>query len=187
MSPGRSPALIVTLFADRRSIDLDGIANQLHRVLAQSGERPLLRLVGGADGTLPAPADLASDIDQLATRATVVLVAIRGPFLQDVLVAFDRADRAVAFTDGSVPSVRDLRRMLKLTASLGLGMDRVHVVLLEGGEGALDPSGLASALQRDVLAVLPSADAPAPARLAAYRDLARRLLGSDCLVPNGNT
>jgi hypothetical protein len=186
MPPARSGALVFTLFADRRNLDLEGIAWQLHDALLQCGERPVLRLVGGQGRPLPSPEALADDIEQLAERGTVVIVAIRGPFLQEVLVAFDHAHRSIAFTDGCVPSVRDLRRMLRLTASLGLGVDRVAAVLLEGCAGALDTGALGSALQRDVLAVLPGPDSDPGTRRKAYRAFARQLVDDCRPAPNGN-
>ncbi|MGQ0764223.1 MAG: hypothetical protein ACT4OZ_00985 [Gemmatimonadota bacterium] len=173
---------VVALFTERRNIDLVGIANNLHAVLAQHGESAVVRFPGLDGAETKTPEHLDAEIERLSSRFSVTLVGVRGPFMREALVAFDRARKSLVFTDGSVPSAREVRRILRLTSSLGLGVDRVFVVLVEGETGGLDAEGVSSAVQRDLLAVIPLPSAGSAGRRAAYTRIARFLVQSECVV-----
>lgn len=177
---GRST--VVALFTERRNIDLVGIANNLHAVLARNGESAVVRFPGLDGAETKAPEHLDAEIERLASRFSVTLIGVRGPFMHEALVAFDRARKALVFTDGSVPSAREVRRMLRLTSALGLGVDRVFVVLVEGEGGGLDADGVSAAIQRDLLAVIPAPGAGAVERRVAYTRIAQFLLRSECVM-----
>jgi hypothetical protein len=157
--PGEERAgLVVTLFGDRASL-VRGVAEELAAALQASSQDVVLHERLESDAPIDANG-LASELLRLRSAHEIVVVAMEGPFRDEALVAFDRSDRVLVVTDGRVASARAARRLLKLTTTLGFGVDRLAVVLVEPGATALDPLSLNAALQRDVLAVLPAGASP---------------------------
>lgn len=183
---GEEPALIVTLYGDYRNLQVDGYAQGLGDALRESGLRVALcppeERFGGARG----PDHLIQRFRHLCDKNDAVLIALSGPFDEDVLVAFDRSDRVVLLTDGSVPSVRSVRRVLQLTTALGFGVDRLRVMLVEPSPAAMDADAVGAALQRDIFEVLPAGGSPGQ-RLAVWTALVRRFVDSGTArVPPGS-
>lgn len=165
---------MLTLFAGQTRIALKPIAESLARRLDGRVRRRVVRIVDAARGDSLKPVALSREIHQLASLHEVVILAMRGPFLQDVLTAFDASDFAVILTNGSPRSVRATQRILALTASLGLGVDRVGVALVHGGADAMDATQLAEVLHRAPLTST-ALGAPDDQGALAAREFAERL------------
>jgi pilus assembly protein CpaE len=108
-------------------------------------------------------------------------------------VAFEMADRILLLTDLSIPSVRAARRFVDLLDRLGVGTDRVDLLVMELTKGGVDLKDLTRSIGKEPLATLPRDDAAAahamnsgtplnggrPAGLSvAVAELAAKLSGS---------
>jgi hypothetical protein len=159
-----SGAVLITIFGDDAGLALELAKSLASAIDERSGsgtkrdDSRVALYVPDTARTRPGANEFAQTIGRLRAGRQAVVVVMDGPFREEVLVAIDRSDRVVLVTDGRPPSVRATRRLLKLTTTLGFGVDRLGVVLIERGdrEGVLDADGLSAALQRDILAVLPA-------------------------------
>jgi hypothetical protein len=90
--------------------------------------------------------------------------------------ALDAADRTLLLTTMSTTSLRTAQRLLKFTAGIGVGADRVHVIAhgLPNGE-SLGVGELGELLEREIYWQLIDEDAPTVEQDACYAGLARKL------------
>ena len=190
MTGGSPPAMVITLYADRRTLNIADIAGRLARALAPripapgvvvaTPRRRVRDPVAGVayaplapEGT---PTEVAEDLQQLASQYGVTLVAWSGAPNEQALAVCDASDRVLLVSDLSVPSIRATQRALKLCTSLGYGREKVCVVLqAPAGDGALAPDDAAEALKREIFWVIPGDGDGEGARSAAYDGLADRL------------
>ncbi|MBK6307425.1 MAG: hypothetical protein IPK33_12245 [Gemmatimonadetes bacterium] len=182
--------MVITLFADRRTLDIADIAGRLAlalaprvpspgvvvatpRALAQQLSDDVSRVIIADGGR---PAEVTQALQQLVTQYPVILVAWSGAPDEQMLAACDASDRVLIVSDPSVASLRATQRALKLCTSLGYGIDKVSVVLHGFADDApLAPGEAAGVLRREIFWVLPGGGAAGEVRRSSYAGLAERL------------
>ena len=183
--------MVITLYADRRTLDIADIAGRLARALAPrfpapgavvatttpGGGHAHHRLDGVPYAAFPpgaTPAEIVSDLHRLAAQYPVTLVAWSGAPTEQALAACDSSQRVILVSDPSVASIRATQRALKLCSSLGYDAGKVCVVLHGfDADGALGPRDAAGVLKREIFWVLPGTRDGE--RDAAFEGLADRL------------
>lgn len=180
--------MVVTVYADRRSVDIASVTQGLaaalqalskpHQVTmlfdrAGETERPRRKRAPAAN-TLPA--NPVPALVNAANASDITILGVWGPLTGDLIAAFDLSRVVLLVTDESVTSLRAAQRTLKLCGSLGFGPDRVHVVTMLGDDTPQwDPSVVATALKRDVVGRVPKPGS-ATATTEAYDLLCARVL-----------
>lgn len=182
--------MVITLYADRRTLDIADIAGRLAHALGPhvsppgvvvatprvNVHHPVAGITYAPIAPDGSPASVATELQRLAARYPVTLVAWTGAPNEQTLALCDASDRVLLVSDLSVPSIRATQRALKLCTSLGYGVDKVCVVLHGFAEdGPLAPADAAGALKREIFWVIPSEADGEVAREAAYDGLADRL------------
>lgn len=185
--------MVITVYADRRSHEVVGIAGRLARAIATVaatvggdgvvlvGSRlPDARAFPGIDTATindhATPQDVSELLTGTAHRYHTAVVALSGVPNEQVLAAFDASDRVLLVTEPSVASIRGTQRTLKLFGSLGYGADKTLLVLHDFGDDTLlDPADVAIAFKREIFFTLPG-HAAGSASAEAYTRLAGRLI-----------
>lgn len=190
MSRRLSPAMVITLYADRRFHDVADLAGGLARAMAFHEVAVRVAVIaaplhgdGAAAGTghvdvLPPgnPGEVSRYLSSLSPQYQVTLVALGGAPNEQVLATLDASDRVLLVSDPTVTSLRATQRALRLCGSLGYGSDKVSV-LLHGfsDETSIVPAEAAAVLKRDILGVIPGPGSDPVARASAFRHVAERL------------
>jgi len=121
---------------------------------------------------LPAPPQIedAESIDAAAVDTALRLVSAEFRFTvvdtprvvgTSLLTAAERSDRLLLLSDLSVPGVRAARRLLELFLRLGLQEDQIDLVVTRIVPGPVSLTEIASALDREPIAVIPRDEATA--------------------------
>jgi pilus assembly protein CpaE len=121
---------------------------------------------------LPAPLQIedAESIDAAAVDTALRLVSAEFRFTvvdtprvvgTSLLTAAERSDRLLLLSDLSVPGVRAARRLLELLLRLGLREDQIDLVVTRIVPGPVSLTEIASALDREPIAVIPRDEATA--------------------------
>lgn len=182
--------MVVTVYADRRSVDVASVAQGLaasldalskpHQVTtlfdrASETERPRRRRTSTLN-TLPA--NPLPALVNAANATEITILVVWGPLTGDLIAAFDLSRIVLLVTDDSVSALRAAQRTLKLCGSLGFGADRVLVVtMLNDNTPQWDPAVVATALKRDIIGRVPRPGS-AGATTEAYDILCERLLAA---------
>ncbi|MGH7695742.1 MAG: hypothetical protein ACRENH_12215 [Gemmatimonadaceae bacterium] len=102
--------------------------------------------------------------------------AADGRVAPDFVTTLDAADRTLLLVTPSSTSLRTAQRLLKFTSGIGVGVDRVLVVVHGFREDAgLGVRELGDLLQREIFWELAPDDAPGEVQDRSYRDLAAKL------------
>jgi pilus assembly protein CpaE len=121
---------------------------------------------------LPAPPQIedAESIDAAAVDSALRLVSAEFRFTvvdtprvvgTSLLTAAERSDRLLLLSDLSVPGVRAARRLLELFLRLGLQGEQIDLVVTRIVPGPVSLTEIASALDREPIAVIPRDEATA--------------------------
>ncbi|MGQ0538480.1 MAG: hypothetical protein ACT4R6_06005 [Gemmatimonadaceae bacterium] len=102
--------------------------------------------------------------------------AADGRVAADFLLELDASDRTLLLTRPTNTSIRTARRLLKFSAGVGVGADRVLVVA-QGftGVATLGIRELGELLQREIYWELVAAEAPPHEQTGCYQGLAAKL------------
>lgn len=190
MSRRLQPAMVITLYADRRFHDIADLARGLAQAMAshdvavrvaviaatQHGEAAPA-LTGQVDVLSPGnPGEVSRYLSSFSPHFKVTLVALGGAPNEHVLATLDASDRVLLVSDPTVTSLRATQRALRLCGSLGYGSEKVSI-LLHGftDETPIVPAEAAAVLKRDILGVIPGPGSDPVARASAFRNVADRL------------
>ncbi|MCC6931054.1 MAG: hypothetical protein IT359_18830 [Gemmatimonadaceae bacterium] len=165
--------MVITLYADRRTLDIADIAGRLARALASrlpapgavvattkpGGGEARLRLGGVPHASFPpgaTPAEIVVALQRLAAQYPATIVAWSGAPTEQALAACDSSQRVLLVSDPSVASIRGTQRALKLCSSLGYDAGKVGVVLHGfDADAPLGPRDAADVLKREIFWILP--------------------------------
>lgn len=181
--------MVLTLYADRRTPNVVGVAHHLAEALRRSGRTRVVELyLDDALARLPEaralsaqPRLLPGNVRALLPRFAgddIAVIAMRSPVREQVITAFDLSTRIVVVADPSVPSLRATQRVLRLCADVGYPLQKTDVVITKPEKpGDTDCEAVRAALRRDVSCVLPVLPADGSGS-AAYGALAARISGA---------
>ncbi len=190
MSRWFPPAMVITLYADRRFHDIADLAGGLARAIASCDLAVRVAVIAAPQhGDAPShdsakieflppgnPGEVSRYLGTPSPQVQVTLVALGGAPNEQVLATLDASDRVLLVSDPSVTSLRATQRALRLCVSLGYGSDKVSV-LLHGFSDATSivPAEAAAVLKRDILGVIPGPGADPDVRSRAFLRVAERL------------
>jgi hypothetical protein len=106
---------------------------------------------------------------------THLVKATDGRVAPEFVRALDAADRTLLLATLSTTSLRTAQRLLKFTAGIGVGADRVLLVAHSLNDAALGVRELGETLQREIYWELVPQDAPAHVQDVCYAGLAAKL------------
>ena len=137
--------------ADR--IAIPGINAALVRmadeIWALTMTRPRTPAVGDAKGVTLA-------LDEIRGRFPVTVAELEHQVNERTLAAFDAADRILLVTEGAVPSLRGIQRVLRLCQRLNYPDEKMCVILNRAGApSALPPGDVAVVLKRAIYWKIP--------------------------------
>jgi pilus assembly protein CpaE len=132
--------------ADRLAIP--GITAALVRtpdeIWALTMTRPRTPAVGDAKGVTVA-------LDAIRERFPVAVAELEHQVNERTLAAFDAADRILLVTEGAVPSLRGIQRVLRLCQRLNYPDEKLCVILNDTGASSALPAGdVAVVLKREI-------------------------------------
>ncbi len=142
--------------------------------------------------------DVAAVLRLLRAQSPYTVVDTPRALTDTTLPAFEQADRILVLTDLSVPGVRAARRVVELLVTLGVGGERLELVLTDAVAGPVSVADAVQAIGREPLITLPRDETAAnqamnngaplngtrPAPLtAAVRRLAGQLTGTGGAAP----
>jgi len=181
--------MVVTLYAERCTLEVAQIAGRLSRalgvrlpppgvVLAIPHALPRCATVDVAHEIIAkgrTSGDVTADLARLARQYAMTLVTWSGAPDEQVIAALDASDRVLVLSAPSVTSLRWAQRSLRFCSSLGYGIDKISVVLHGFDDDApLTPFDAADALKRDIFWTLPGGGDD-ECSAGAYLGLAERL------------
>lgn len=177
--------MVLTLYADRRTPNVVGVAHHLTQALRHIRPGVVELFLDDALARLPEarglstqprllPANVRALIPRFAGDDTAVVV-LRSPVREQVITAFDLSSRIVLVADPSVPSLRAAQRVLRLCADVGYPVQKVDVVVTKPEKpGDTECEQVRTALRRDVACLVPVLPADGTGR-EDYAALAARV------------
>lgn len=147
---------MIAVYGTRSDVGVSTVAAALAVAFRSLDAREVGFVELNGRGAAPDAKTVTATLDTMRDRFPVSVAELGHQVTERTLAAFDVADRILLVTEGAVPSLRGMQRVLRLCRRLNYPDEKMCVVVNRfDAPGAMSPSDVAAALRREVYWKIP--------------------------------